>query len=45
MGVNPERDVWRWQLVRNPYLALVGADKAIYMASDGLKKKGVNVSF
>lgn len=29
MGINPEPNIWRWQVVRNPYVALVGADKAI----------------
>ncbi len=45
MGINPEQSVWRWQVVRNPYVALVGADKAIYMAKVGLQNKGINVSF
>lgn len=44
MGINPEREIWQWQVVRNPYVALVAADKAIEIARIGLKKKGIDVS-
>ncbi len=44
VGIQPEHELWHWKMVRNPYVALEGADKALYMARIKLEKQGVTLS-
>lgn len=45
IGIVPPK-IWRWQVVKNPFVALADADKEIEIARIGLHKRGkIDVSF
>jgi hypothetical protein len=44
MGIAPPDDVWRWVSVRNPFVALIKADREIEIARVGLERRfGIKV--
>lgn len=45
LGVEPISKKWEWQIVSNPFVALINADRQIKMAQLGLKSEGIEVSF
>lgn len=44
LNIKPISDRWRWQIVRNPYLALIKADRQIKVAKHGLHCEGIEVN-
>jgi hypothetical protein len=45
MGIAPPGDIWRWVRIRNPFGALLDADREIEIARLGLERqRGIKVS-
>ncbi len=45
LGIEPVSKKWQWQIVRNPFVALIGAEREIQMAQLGLQREGIEISF
>jgi len=45
LGIEPISQKWQWQIVSNPFVALIGAEREIMMARLGLKREGIEVNF
>jgi len=43
LNIKPISDNWRWQIVRNPFLALIKADSQIEVAKHSLHREGIEV--
>ena len=45
LNINPPKEIWVWQPVTNPFVALINADTQLSMAKAGLEKQGVQIDF
>jgi hypothetical protein len=45
LDIKPISHKWQWQIVSNPYVALIGAEREIKMARLGLQREGIEVNF
>jgi hypothetical protein len=45
LDIEPISKKWQWQIVSNPFVALIGAEREIMMAQLGLKREGIEVNF
>jgi hypothetical protein len=45
LGIEPLSKKWQWQVVPNPFVALIGAEREILMAQLGLQREGIEVKF
>jgi hypothetical protein len=44
MGIAPPKNVWRWEIIQNPFVALIKADRDIEIARVSLERKyGIKV--
>jgi hypothetical protein len=44
LGIEPISNNWQWQMVSNPFVALIGAEREIKMARLGLQREGIEVN-
>jgi len=44
LSIEPLSRKWKWYLIRNPFVALIKAEKEIKMAQSGLKAEGIEVN-
>jgi hypothetical protein len=43
LEIKPISHKWQWQIVSNPFVALIGAEREINMARLGLQREGIEV--